>query len=107
MNEFKEQGMGSFERNGFSSSQEVAVDKENDMTFEARAEKLMNYAEKVAHHERTAKLVRGLITQVGGVQNLNEGICEQFSESNADYFDEGPAVLAVALVISREDASLH
>jgi hypothetical protein len=108
MGEFSGHGRGIFESTGLSSEERaLAKEQEGELTFHKRAEKLHDYAEKLAHQARTAALVHGLMRQIGKIELLDEETCEKFALDHPQFFDEGPAVFAVAVALEKVKRSEH
>lgn len=98
--------LNTFVLHGSEEERNIAK-SEREQTFESRVEKLKDYAEKLAHQARTAALVHGLMRQVGKIELLDEATCEKFALDHPDFFDEGPAVFAVAVALEKAKRSGH
>ncbi|MDD5084007.1 MAG: hypothetical protein PHT88_03710 [Candidatus Moranbacteria bacterium] len=105
-NPYRGNGLAEIHKTGLTAG-ERAAEGENNQSYLERAGKLKAYAEKIAHDTRTAILVHGLLREVGDLKFLTDEKCDKFAEEHPSHFDEGPAVLAVAIALEAEKRSTH
>jgi hypothetical protein len=105
-NEFKGGSFSTFERTGLSQ-QERSLDREGELDFQEKVEKLRMGAKNIVKGARYIDSIRDFIKERGGLENINEDACEEFVRKHPEFPFEPAMVRSIAEELEAERRSQH